>query len=73
MSGMRAEFFLDDEAGTWGFRVPALRIIGGGDRTREDAERHCLDAISFALEGDPREYDADTEAVTLEVSISPAA
>ncbi|MDN5750075.1 MAG: hypothetical protein L0H64_16435 [Pseudonocardia sp.] len=73
MSGVRVEFFLDDEAGTWGFRVPALHIIGGGDRTRQDAEQHCMEAISFALEGDPDEYDPAAEAITLEVSVVPAA
>lgn len=49
---LRAEFFVDDEANTWHYRVPALHINGGGTATREDAERDCLDAIEFALEGD---------------------
>jgi hypothetical protein len=39
--------------------VPALHINGGGAPTREDAERDCLSAVAFALEGDPRDYDAD--------------
>lgn len=70
---LRAELFLDDEAGNWHYRVPALHINGGGAATREDAERQCLDAIAFALEGDPREYDSDAQAVALEVSVVPAA
>jgi hypothetical protein len=37
--------------------VPALHIIGGGDATREDAERHCLQALAFTLEGDPAGFD----------------
>jgi hypothetical protein len=41
--------------------------------TREDAQRECLDAIAFALEGDPSEYDRDTQAIALEVSVAPAA
>ena len=49
---LRAEFFVDDEANTWHYRVPALHINGGGTATREDAERDCLDAIEFALESD---------------------
>ncbi len=73
MSTMRAEFFFDDEAGNWHYRVPALHINGGGAATREDAERECLTAIDFALEGDPRDYDGDTQAVTLEVSVHTAA
>jgi hypothetical protein len=70
---LRAEFFFDDEANTWHYRVPALHINGGGTATREDAQRECLDAIEFALEGDPGEYDSDTQAIALEVSIAPAA
>ena len=70
---LRAEFYFDDEAGNWHFRVPALHIVGGGTATREDAQRECLDAIAFALEGDPTDYDDDAQAVALEVSIAPAA
>ena len=53
--------------------MPALHINGGGAATREDAERQCLDAIAFALEGDPSDYDSDAQAVALEVSVAPAA
>ena len=70
---LRAEFFRDEEANNWHYRVPALHINGGGAATREDAERQCLDAIAFALEGDPSEYDSDAHAVALEVSVAPAA
>jgi hypothetical protein len=70
---LRAEFFFDDEANTWHYHVPALHINGGGTATREDAQRECMDAIAFALEGDPSEYDSDTQAIALEVSVAPAA
>lgn len=70
---LRAEFFVDDEAGNWHFRVPALHINGGGAATREDAEQQCLDAIAFALEGDPSEYDGDADAVALDVRVASAA
>ena len=70
---LRAEFFLDDEANNWHYRVPAVHINGGGTVTREDAERECLDAIAFALQGDPTEFDASAVAVTLDVSMSPTA
>jgi hypothetical protein len=53
--------------------VPALHINSGGTVTREDAQRECMDAIEFALEGDPSEYDSDTQAIALEVSVAPAA
>ncbi len=55
------------------YRVPALHINGGGTVTREDAERECMEAIAFALEGDPSEYDSDTQAIVLHVSVAPAA
>ena len=73
MSTLRVELFHDDEAGNWHYRVPALHINGGGTATRADAERECLSAIAFALEGDPRDYDADAETVTFDVSVAPAA
>ena len=47
-----------------------MHINGGGAATRQDAERQCLDAITFALEGDPSEYDSDAQAVALEVSVA---
>jgi hypothetical protein len=73
MSLLRVELFHDDEAGNWHYRVPALRINGGGTGTREEAKRDCLEAIDFALQGDPRDYDTDAEAITLVVSVAPAA
>jgi len=70
---LRVEFYFDDEAKNWHFRVPALHINGGGTASRKDAERECLEAIAFALEGDPTDYDNDAQAVALEVSVTPAA
>ena len=67
MSALRVELFWDDEAGNWHYRVPALHINGGG------AEHECLSAIAFALEGDPRDYDAAAETINFDVSIAPAA
>jgi len=51
---LRAEFYFDDEVSTWHYRVPALHINGGGATTRQDAERQCMAAIAFALEGRPQ-------------------
>jgi hypothetical protein len=73
MSTLRVELFFDDEASNWHYRVPALHINGGGTPTRQGAERECLSAIAFALEGDPRDYDREAEAVTLDVTVAPAA
>ena len=73
MSALRVELFFDEEAGNWHYRVPALHINGGAPATREDAERDCLAAIGFALEGDPRDYDTDAETVVLDVNVASAA
>jgi hypothetical protein len=73
MGTLRVELFFDDEASNWHYRVPALHINGGGTQTRADAERECLSAIAFALEGDPEEYDSSADAVTLDVTVAPAA
>ena len=70
---LRVELFRDDEAGNWHYRVPALRIIGGGTATREEAGRDCLAAIDFALAGDPADYDDATDAVAFRVQVTPAA
>ena len=73
MCALRVEMFFDEEAGDWHYRVPALHINGGGTTTREEAESECLSAITFALEGDPRDYDTDAETVTFDVNVAPAA
>jgi hypothetical protein len=73
MSTLRVELFWDDEVASWHYRVPALHINGGGTATREQAEQESLSAIAFALEGDPRDYDPSADAVTLDVSVAPAA
>jgi hypothetical protein len=49
-----------------------LHVDGGGVSTREDAEREYLSAIAFALEGDPRDYDTDSETLAFDVNVAPA-
>lgn len=73
MSTLRAEFFWDGESTNWHFRVPALRINGGGAATREDAERGCLEAIAYTLEGNPSEYDSAADAISLDVVVATSA
>jgi len=51
----------------------ALHINGGGTSMREDAERDCLSAVAFALEGDPRDYHTDAETLAFDVNVAPAA
>ena len=70
---LRAELIWDQKAQKWYFRVPALHINGGGNPTRDEAQRACLEAIAFALEGDPADYDPEAIALTLDVSVVPAA
>jgi hypothetical protein len=73
MSTLRIELFFDDEARNWHYRVPALHINGGGLPSRHDAEQDCLSSITFALEGNPADYDPTAEALTFEVTVAPAA
>ena len=54
---LRVEYYYDEEAGNWGFRVPALAIVGGGDDTRAEAEEHAREAILFTLADDTRDHD----------------
>ncbi len=56
--GLPVDVFYDRESRNWGFRVPALGIIGGGD-TRDDAIRSSRDAIAFTLEGDDRTAEGE--------------
>jgi hypothetical protein len=49
---LRVDYYFDDEAQHWGFRVPSLRIIGGGHDTRDEAEEAARQAILFTLQAD---------------------
>ena len=51
--------YFDDEAQTWHFHVPELHIVGGGQRTRDQAREAAAEAIAFALESEPEPDDAD--------------
>ena len=53
--------------------MPALHINGGRTSTRQDAERDCLSAIAFALEGTLLDYDTDAETLTFDVNVASAA
>ena len=68
---LRTEFYWDDEARNWGFNIPALHIVGGGDETREAAVSHAIDAIEFALEGVERDFSDETEVEFLDVDVRP--
>lgn len=51
IAGYDVDFIYDPESKNWGFKVPALHIVGG-DKTRPDAERMAREAIEFTLEDD---------------------
>lgn len=70
---LRIEYYYDGEATRWGFTVPALRIVGGGD-SRADAEARAIEAVTYALEGVAADDDvaADVEVGYLDVAITPA-
>jgi len=75
MATITVEYWCDEESGTWGFRVPALGITGGGDATRQLAEAHCLDAVAYALEFAAADDEAEpgVERSTLDVTVNPHA
>ena len=54
---LRVEYICDPESENWCFRVPSLGIVGGAD-TRDAAEQAAIDAVAFALEGEPNATDA---------------
>ena len=45
------KYYYDPESRNWGFVVPGLHIVGGGE-TREEAERLAAEAVAFSLEDD---------------------
>jgi hypothetical protein len=68
---VRVEFGYDEESHNWWFAVPALHITGGACLTRQEAERHCLDAIKYALADGGSITDAagaDTVELSVEVT-----
>ena len=62
---LAVHLYYDPESHNWGFRVPALRIVGGGQDTREEAGRAALDAIAFTLEADSQDA-TDVEGEVIE-------
>jgi predicted RNase H-like HicB family nuclease len=48
--------YFDDEARNWHFHVPELHIVGGGQRTHDEAREAAAAAVAFVLESEP---DAD--------------
>ena len=69
---LRVEWVWDDEAQGWGFAVPALGIVGGGGKNRDEVERQAVDAIEFTLEGIERDFDDDvTEVGFFDVEVRP--
>jgi hypothetical protein len=51
--------YFDDEAHNWHFHVPELHIVGGGQRTHDEARQPAAAAIAFALESEPDAEDGD--------------
>src|SRR5437870_5495049 len=66
------EVFFDDEAGTWGYSVPSLNIIGGGCRTKEDAIRQGEESIRFTLEAGEDGIPPGSEVVHFRIELTPA-
>lgn len=45
------EVYFDEDLGTWHFHVDEPRVVGGGQRTVEEARQAAAEAIAFALQG----------------------
>jgi len=45
------EFYFDEELRTWQYHVDEPRIVGGGQKTIDEARQAAAEAIAFALEG----------------------
>ena len=51
--------YFDQEAQSWHFHVPELHIVGGGQRTHDEARQAAAEAIAFALESEPLDDEGD--------------
>ena len=63
------ELFRDDETGSWGYRIPALSIVGTGCRSREEAQQLGYEAIGAHLEDEGSRIEGDV--VLFDVEIAP--
>ncbi len=50
VDGRTVDFEFDPELKTWHFHADDPRIVGGGQKTLEEAKRAAAEAIRFALE-----------------------
>lgn len=58
----------DDEAQNWHFHVPELHVVGGGQRTHDEARLAAAEAVAFALESQP-DVDEDGPFEYLDVAV----
>jgi hypothetical protein len=74
MGGMKlhVELFYDGDVRQWGYRVPALSILGTGCNTRDDAERFAMEAVEDAIESGAEDISAGAEVMMLDVRIAKA-
>jgi hypothetical protein len=66
------EIFLDEEAGQWGYAVPALSIVGTGCRSKEEARRLGYEAIGKVLEAQPQTASRGAEIIMFDVEVTSA-
>jgi hypothetical protein len=60
--------YFDDEARNWHFHVPELHIVGGGQRTHDEARQAAAAAIAFTLESRP-EAGQDDQFEYMDVAV----
>jgi hypothetical protein len=66
------EIFLDEEAGQWGYAVPALSIVGTGCRSKEEARGLGYEAIGKVVEAQPQNASRGAEIIMFDVEVTPA-
>jgi hypothetical protein len=60
-------FRQDPQAGLWHFRVSDPIVVGGGQRTLEEAMQAAAEAIAFSWEDEPEPDDGEIEYLKVAV------
>jgi predicted RNase H-like HicB family nuclease len=59
----------NEQTGTWHFRVADPIVVGGGQRTAEEALQAAAEAIAFSLEDDPEPDQGEGRVEYLRVAV----
>lgn len=65
-------YFREPQSGLWGFAVESPAILGGGCRTREEAEQYAVEAVVRSLRHCPTSPTSGDDIGYLHVEVRPA-